>query len=164
MNRFFHPRLLAWILGAALLGLTTGGSSAARVQSGLLECNVAPGVGLIITSSRALHCVYRPRHGRPEYYVGTISRLGLDIGATGPGRFVWGVFSAGRVHHPYALAGQYAGAGAGVTVGGGLTANVLVGGNGNSISLQPLSVGAQTGLDLSAGVGALTLEPANPAY
>jgi Protein of unknown function (DUF992) len=43
-------------------------------------------------------------------------------------------------------------------LGAGGTANALVGGNSNSISLQPLS-GTSTGLNLSAGIGALTLQP-----
>ena len=39
-------------------------------------------------------------------------------------------------------------------------ANVLVGGNNNTIGLQPISVGAQTGLNLALGVSALELRPA----
>lgn len=160
MNFMFRPKM-GWLL-APLFGLAVTGAEAAPVRMGLLQCTVAPGIGFIITSDKALSCIFRPRHGRPEFYSGTIRRFGLDIGATGQGQFVWGVFSAGRVAHHYALAGEYVGAGAGVTLGGGLTANALVGGNANSISLQPLSVGAQTGLSLSAGVGALRLDPAAP--
>jgi hypothetical protein len=47
-----------------------------------------------------------------------------------------------------------------VSLGAGLGANVLVGGNGRSIALQPLSVSATTGLNIAAGVGDLFLEPA----
>ncbi|MGH6839762.1 MAG: DUF992 domain-containing protein, partial [Methylocella sp.] len=43
-------------------------------------------------------------------------------------------------------------------LGAGGSANTLVGGYGDSISLQPLS-GETTGLNLSAGIGALTLQP-----
>jgi hypothetical protein len=40
---------------------------------------------------------------------------------------------------------------------GGVGANVLLGGNSNTIALQPVSVQAQAGLNLAAGVAALTL-------
>jgi hypothetical protein len=158
MNKSFLPRPSAWLAGAAFLALATGVSSAAPVQTGLLHCNVAPGVGLIIASSRELSCVFTSYRHR-EYYTGSIRRVGLDVGFTTGGQFVWGVFSAGPIRQPYALAGEFVGATVDGSIGGGLSANVLIGGNGSSISLQPLSVGTESGLNLSAGVGAVTLAP-----
>ncbi|MEJ0092293.1 MAG: DUF992 domain-containing protein [Methylocella sp.] len=157
MNKSILPRLSAWLAGVVFLGLAAGVAAAAPVRTGLLECNVAPGVGLLVASSRALSCVFSTHHHR-EYYTGTIDRVGLDVGFTTGGRFVWAVFSAGPVR-PFALAGQFVGVGGDASLGGGLSANALVGGFGRSISLQPLSVGVQTGLNLSAGVGSITLEP-----
>jgi hypothetical protein len=154
----FFPPVRAALLGAAFVGLTATAPSATQVQSGVLECNVAAGIGFIIGSSKNLSCVFYPARGRPEYYAGTISRIGVDIGATGPGQFAWGVFTAGPPGRRYVLAGDYAGPGGGFALGAGGSANTLVGGNGGSISLQPLS-GTSTGLNLSAGIGALTLQP-----
>jgi hypothetical protein len=158
MNFSYSRSLRAALLGAALAGLTATAASATPVQFGVLECNVAPGVGIIIGSSKNLTCVFHRARGRPEYYAGTINRIGLDIGATGPGRFAWGVFTAGPPGRRYALSGDYAGPGVGIALGAGGSANSLAGGYGNLISLQPLS-GASTGLNLSAGIGALTLQP-----
>ena len=158
MNCSFFPPVRAALLGAAFVGLTATAPSATQVQSGVLECKVAPGIGFIIGSSKNLSCVFHPARGRPEYYAGTISRIGVDIGATGPGQFAWGVFTAGPPGRRYALAGDYAGPGVGFALGAGGSANTLVGGNGGSISLQPFS-GTSTGLNLSAGIGALTLQP-----
>jgi Protein of unknown function (DUF992) len=158
MNCSFSPPARAALLGAAFVGLTATAATAAPVQSGVLACNVAPGVGLVIGSSKSLSCVFHPARGRPEFYAGTLSRIGLDIGATGPGQFAWGVITNGPPGRRYALAGDYAGPGIGVALGAGGSANALVGGYGDSISLQPLS-GTSTGLNLSAGVGALTLQP-----
>jgi hypothetical protein len=158
MNYSLFPPLRAALLGAALVGLTATAPSATQVQSGVLECNVAPGVGFIIGSSKTLSCVFHPVRGRPEYYAGTINRIGLDIGVTGPGRFAWSVVSAGPPGRRYALVGDYAGPGVGFALGAGGSANTLVGGYADSISLQPLS-GPSTGLNLSAGIGALTLQP-----
>ncbi|MDQ6702881.1 MAG: DUF992 domain-containing protein [Pseudomonadota bacterium] len=159
MNFSLFPPARAALLGAALIGLTATAPSATPVQSGVLECNVAPGIGFIIGSSKSISCVFHPARGRPEFYTGTINRIGVDIGATGPGQFAWGVFTAGPSGRRYALAGDYAGPGVGFALGAGLSANTLVGGNGDSISLQPLSLGTSAGLNLSAGIGALTLLP-----
>ena len=102
------PFLPAACLGAALFGLTARASAAALVQTGVLACNVEPGVGLIIGSSKTVTCIFHPAHGRPEHYTGTISRIGLDIGGTGPGQYAWGVVTAGPTR-PLALAGNYTG-------------------------------------------------------
>jgi hypothetical protein len=152
------PLVRATLLGAAFVGLTATATSATSVQAGVLECNVVPGIGFIIGSSKSLTCVFHPARGRPEYYAGTINRIGLDIGATGPGQFAWSVFTAGPPGRRYALSGDYAGPGVGIALGAGGSANSLAGGIGNLISLQPLS-GTTTGLNLSAGIGALTLQP-----
>ncbi len=149
----------ASLFGATLIGLTLNAANAAPVQSGFLACNVAPGIGFIVGSSKTVSCIYHRSHGRPEYYTGTLSRIGLDLGATGPGQFAWGVVTAGPPSH-FALTGDYAGPGAGFALGAGLSANALVGGSDNSISLQPLAAGESTGLNLSAGIGALSLQPA----
>jgi Protein of unknown function (DUF992) len=154
---FFLPVRTA-LLGAVFLGLTASAATAAPVQSGVLECNVAPGIGFIIGSNKTLSCVFHRVRGRPEFYAGAIGRIGLDIGATGPGQFAWGVFTEGPPGRRYALAGDYGGPGIGIALGAGGSANTLVGGYANSISLQPLS-GTTTGLNLSAGIGALTLQP-----
>ena len=47
-----------------------------------------------------------------------------------------------------------------VSLGIGVGANALVGGNAGSVGLQPLSVSAQTGVDITAGITGLRLEPA----
>jgi hypothetical protein len=56
-----------------------------------------------------------------------------------------------------ALAGEYAGASAEATVGAGAGANVLVGGSNRTITLQPISVQGQVGLNLAVGVAGLNL-------
>lgn len=152
------PFLPAACLGAALFGLTASTSADALVQTGLLECNVAPGVGLIVGSSKSVSCIFHRANGRPEHYTGTLSRIGLDIGGTGPAQYAWSVITAGPTG-PMALAGNYTGPGVGFALGDGLNANALVGGAGNSISLQPVAAGASPGINLAAGIGALSLQP-----
>jgi len=55
------------------------------------------------------------------------------------------------------LAGNYGGGAASATIGVGAGANALFGGSNNTISLQPLSGQAQTGLSVAAGVAGLEL-------
>jgi hypothetical protein len=50
------------------------------------------------------------------------------------------------------LAGSYAGASAEVTVGGGIGANILVGGSYRTVELQPITVQEQTGINIAAGI------------
>jgi Protein of unknown function (DUF992) len=56
------------------------------------------------------------------------------------------------------LAGTYVGASAEVTVGGGVGANILVGGSFRTVELQPLSVQEQTGINIAAGVAEIELQ------
>jgi hypothetical protein len=130
-----------------------------HVKVGRLRCQVSAGLGLIITSSKEMECIFTAANGRHEMYHGRIRKFGLDIGGTNHGVLVWDVFSptAGPLHG--ALAGDYTGVGASATVGVGVGANALAGGSNREYSLQPLSVQVQTGLDLAAGVSELQLRP-----
>ncbi|MEO9169039.1 MAG: DUF992 domain-containing protein [Aestuariivirga sp.] len=142
----------------ALTGLLATSAQAAHsgVKVGVLECTVAPGVGLILGSSKKVSCAFKS-NGRTEYYHGTTGKLGVDIGFTNKSYLSWVVFAPGEVHRG-ALAGSYVGASAQATVIAGLGANVLVGGWSDSINLQPLSVQGQTGLNVAAGLASLNLQ------
>ena len=134
-------------------------SAQTNVKVGALRCEVSGGLGLIIASSKDMECRFTSAAGYTEHYYGTIRKFGLDIGATNKGILAWDVFAPtmGRLHH--ALAGDYIGVGASATVGAGAGANALVGGMDRSFTLQPLSIQAQTGLDLAGGVSSMTLRP-----
>ncbi|MFN4142551.1 DUF992 domain-containing protein [Aestuariivirga sp.] len=143
------------------LGLATTPALAKKgVKIGVLSCDVSGGVGMIIGSSRSVDCVFEGTVGQRERYVGSIGRFGLDVGVTGKAVMAWAVFAPGKINRG-ALAGRYAGASAEASVALGLGANVLIGGSDKSIALQPLSVQAQTGLNIAAGVASLRLKRAN---
>ena len=142
------------------LGLTAAPALAKDgVKIGVLTCDVAGGVGMIIGSKKAVDCVFEGTVGKRDHYKGSIGKFGLDVGVTGKGVRAWAVFAPGQVNRG-ALAGNYVGASAEASVAVGLGANVLVGGSDKSIALQPLSVQAQTGLNLAAGVAKLHLKRA----
>jgi hypothetical protein len=141
---------------AALALLVLAAPAQARMRAGLLTCHVAPGVGYVIGSRKAISCAFDSVRGWREHYEGRITRFGVDIGYTSGGVVAWAVYApAQRVRG--ALAGTYAGASGEATIGVGAAANVLVGGFRHSIALQPVSVGAQRGLDVAVGVSGLEL-------
>ena len=144
---------------ACALGLFAGAADADEgVKAGFLTCNVEGGVSFIFGSTRDMTCTYSPAAGGAEQYKGTISKFGVDIGYVSSAVIVWGVIAPSADVAPGALAGEYAGGTAGVTVGYGLAANALIGGGGQSVALQPLSIEGNEGLNVAAGIGAMTLE------
>jgi hypothetical protein len=148
----------AAVAAAALFAGTAANAAPHGVRVGDLTCNVASGWGFVFGSSKDLHCTYRG-NGYREHYVGSISKFGVDIGYTEGGVLVWGVFAPTSDLRKGALAGDYGGATASATVGVGVGANVLIGGLDKSIALQPLSVEGNRGLNVAAGIGAISLRP-----
>jgi len=148
----------------ATLGAAAATSAAAqnsnRVRAGMLSCDISGGVGMIIASRKEVQCVFRPSgRGPREVYVGTISKFGLDIGATAGGKMEWAVY-APTTRGLGALAGRYGGVSGEATVGVGAGVNVLMGGSNRTVSLQPISLEGQVGLNVAGGVTELELHPA----
>src|SRR5476651_756139 len=133
---------IAALVGAtALAAIATTPADAQRtsVRIGTLSCSMSAGIGLIVGSQRNVSCNFQPDNGPPELYVGTMTKIGLDIGVTGGSAIVWTVFT-GTNRYAGMLTGTYTGAQAEATVGAGIGANALIGGSNHSVALQPLSV------------------------
>jgi Protein of unknown function (DUF992) len=162
-------RRISLMLGAAaIIALASPATAAPHgVKVGILTCHVHSGWGFIVGSSKDMDCSYRPNGHQEDHYEGSISKFGVDIGYTDSGTIIWDVVAPSSDVRPGALQGDYAGATASATVGAGIGANVLLGGLDKSIALQPVSVMGNTGLDIAAGVGAISLraddEPAHVA-
>ena len=167
------PRLSSRLCAMSLLLAAASAPAAAQsAKVGTLVCHISGGVGMILAENQALDCVYQPEGGGDtSHYIGRLTNVGVNIGINGPGQLVWGVISATNSVAPGALAGDYVGAQGSVAVGAGPGGAVLVGGSSKSISLQPISISASTGLNLSAGIGNVSLQympvtpppPATPA-
>jgi hypothetical protein len=151
--------LAAGALGLAIgiVGNVTPTLAQGNVQVGTLTCNVAGGWGFVFGSSKSVRCSFARAGGRPEHYAGSINKFGVDIGYTQGGVLVWGVFAPSGGLAPGALSGNYVGASGSATVGVGAGANVLVGGSNRTISLQPVSFEGNTGLNVAAGIGSISL-------
>jgi len=151
------------IVAVAALVVSTLAAMPARaaenitVKTGYLTCHEAGGWGFIIGSSHSIHCTYTSNKHQTEYYTGTISKFGADIGYLQSAVILWAVAAPTTELEPGALAGDYAGAQASLSLGVGAGANVLLGGFHKSIALQPVSFEGQNGLNVAAGIAAMSL-------
>lgn len=156
---FKHTLLVAGVI----LALPLSAQAQEGVELGVLDCLVEGGAGFVVGSSKDVSCTYDPAdEAQPvEQYFGNISKFGLDVGVTGASVMQWLVLApTADVYEPGALSGDYVGASAQATAGVGVGANLLVGGSDQSFTLQPLSVQAQTGLNLAVGVSRFELRSA----
>jgi hypothetical protein len=145
---------------AAAVVATSIPAQAGGIKVGVLTCRIEGGAGWIIGSSKDADCTFKGAGGRREHYVGSLSRLGVDVGVTADTAMAWIVFAPGKLKKG-SLLGDYSGVGAEATPGIGIGANVLVGGLRQSINLQPVSVQGQVGLNVAAGIAHLNLRSHN---
>jgi len=149
--------LAATVTAATLCGPAATAQINGRVQAGTLSCDMSGGLGMIIASQQTLNCAFTPSiPGPPEFYTGTLTKIGFEFGITTGGVMIWVVY-APTSRPAGALAGSYAGLSAEASVMAGVGANVLIGGSFHTIVLQPLAVQSQTGLNIAAGIAGLQL-------
>jgi hypothetical protein len=76
----------------------------------LASCDISAGIGVIIASKKSVACMFTPAQPSPrEVYVGSITKFGVDLGATSVGEMIWAVY-APTTRRFGALAGHYVGA------------------------------------------------------
>jgi uncharacterized protein DUF992 len=152
-------RITPLLVALAVVCVSPAAAQAPQGTSvGVLTCKMAPSIGLIFGSRQRMACRFVPNGPYPpEAYVGVMNTIGLDVGITAGGAMAWGVFAPTAGPMRGGLAGTYVGASGAIGVGVGVGANLLFGGTGRSIALQPLSVEGSVGINLSLGVSGLTL-------
>ncbi len=144
---------------AALMAPLAAADAMPPVRAGILQCQGGQNVGFVVGSVTSLECVFQSEGRRPEPYIATVRRIGVDLGFTEQTRFTWAVNAPNSRLGRGELAGSYGGVGANASIGIGGGGNFLVGGPANAYALQPVSVQGQTGLNVAAGVAGLDLEP-----
>lgn len=156
-NKFVAFSAATAALSMLLLTTPASARQGGTVRAGVLTCEVKGGAGFVIGSSKELRCHFEASGGQSERYVGAINKYGLDVGITGNAVMTWVVLAPTTKVHRGALSGNYVGASAEVSAGIGGGANVLVGGSGKTISLQPLSVQGETGINAALAIASLEL-------
>lgn len=147
-------------LAIAAAMIAGSGAAKADIRTGQLICKISGGTGLIIVSQKELACHFDRVDGAREFYTGTVDKFGVDLGVTIGGTLIWSVFQPAVV--PGGLSGTYVGGAAEATAGVGIGASALIGGGPGGVTLQPVSIQAQAGANVAAGVGAVTLVQAPP--
>lgn len=150
---------MSFLFVAALLALAAAPAAAQNdAKAGLLTCRTGPSVGLIVGSHQRMHCQFAPDNGGPgEAYSGSITRVGLDVGIRAGGVLAWAVYAPTSALPHRALRGNYGGVSGDISLGVGAGAKLLVGGSHHTISLQPLALTGQVGVNLALGVAGLAL-------
>lgn len=151
----------ACLAGAIVLS-ATGAFAQNNTRAGILSCDVSRGIGLFVVEKQTLVCTFTSEQGgRIDNYTGTIDQYGVTLGAVKAGHLVWAVLAATTGVAKGELAGSYTGVGANASVGVGAGVNVLAGANERALSLQPLSVEGQAGINIAGGVTRVTLVSAD---
>jgi hypothetical protein len=158
------PRMcFHWAAPALLIGFMLAASPAyaegKSIRQGVLTCRTSASIGLVVGSRQRLRCQFKSDRGWTQNYAGRIGRLGLDLGVTAGGVMVWAVLASTPNIPAGALTGEFVGASGDASLGVGAGANLLVGGTRRSVSLQPLSLEGQVGVNLALGVARMTLTP-----
>jgi hypothetical protein len=143
----------------ALMAPIATASAAPAVRAGILQCQGGQNVGFVVGSVTSLECVFRSEGRRPEPYIARVQRIGLDLGVTDQTQLSWAVSAPNSRLGRGELAGSYGGVGANASIGVGGGGNFLVGGPANAYALQPISLQGQTGLNVTAGIAGLELQP-----
>src|SRR5215469_14005299 len=161
MHRF--RLILVTLASLATLSLPSAAQAPQSwTQVGSLVCKVDPNVGFIFAGHQPMQCTYTPSlaPAPPEYYDGAINTVGIDIGVSAGSVLAWGVFAPTSGLSQGALAGEYVGASGDVGFVVGAGANVLIGGSGRTVALQPLSLQGSLAFNVVLGVSSLKLRPA----
>jgi hypothetical protein len=148
--------LLAAFSLLAFAAVSSPALAHSHVAVGSLECR-SPGGFSLIVAVRDYDCTFYSDWGRAYRYQGRLTSLGFQAGVTRNEVLVWRVYAPTNRVDNKTLRGNYAGAHAGATIVVGLGANVLVGGSNRTISLQPVSVEAKTGLNFALAGSAFSL-------
>ncbi|MGH6750817.1 MAG: DUF992 domain-containing protein, partial [Bradyrhizobium sp.] len=113
----FSKRLTTFgIAIAALITPIASADALPPVRAGVLQCQGGQNVGFVVGSVTSLECVFKSEGRRPEPYIATVRRYGLDLGITGQTQLAWAVNAPNNRVDRGDLAGNYGGVGANASV------------------------------------------------
>ncbi|CAM5771463.1 hypothetical protein LMIY3S_03517 [Labrys miyagiensis] len=145
-----HPALLTLAAFIVVVGTALNFANAAsrqRAVAGTLTCQAHGGMGL---------CTYKPAGLAAQRYNAQFLYLDPQGAMARPQVLVWRVFEADE--RPRDLSGTYLSTTKTPTFAAGLGADVLVGGEGQSIALQTLSGSGSSQLGGTGRMGQMRLE------
>jgi hypothetical protein len=146
-------------LAAALAVPAAAQAPQSWAQVGGLSCKVNPNIGFIIAGHQPMECLFTSSipSDPPQAYDGAINTVGLNVGISAGGVLGWAVFAPTSGVPAGALAGDYVGVSGDIGLGVGVGANVLLGGSGRTVALQPLSLQGSVAVNVVLGMSSLSL-------
>src|SRR6266481_3052826 len=81
---------------AALMAPIASANALPPVRAGVLQCRGGQNVGFVVGSVTSLECVFQSEGRRPEPYVATVRRIGVDLGFTETTQLAWAVNAPSR--------------------------------------------------------------------
>jgi len=158
----YRHHIIAALAFVFMLAAPTFAQTTHWAQVGMLKCKLNPSIGFIIAGHQSMECHFVPKDPNlpPQAYDGALNMVGLNIGISAGGVLGWAVLARTTGLPAGALAGEYVGASGDIALGLGAGANVLIGGSGRSVALQPVSLQGSIAVKVSLGVSALNLRPA----
>ena len=152
--------LALFVLPALIAGPAAAQAPRNWTQVGMLTCKLNPSIGFVLAGHQSMECSYVPApNGPAQAYQGAINTVGVDLGITAGGVLGWAVLAPTSGIPAGALAGEYVGASGDLGIGLGAGANVLIGGSGRTVALQPVSLEGSIAVNVALGVSALKLRP-----
>ena len=150
---------------AVALGLLSAGpvpalgedQSGATVAAGMLTCSLKDVTNVILFAEETFDCTYHAADGEKTTYRGEISKLGANLAYKDKQVLKWAVIAPATFGGPGILEGGYVGTSTELSLGVGAGGRVLVGGSRHQITLQPISVSAQSGVGASVTLDSLKL-------
>ena len=153
-------RLSIILAATATLSITPAFAASSHFEAGVLTCDLSGDVGAILGSKQDVTCTFKPSApGAVVKYTGSIDQFGIDLGEITKAKLVWAVDAVTR-QTAYDLEGIYRGVEANAAVGVGVGTTILTGGSHGTLSLQPIAVDGEEGLNIAVGVAQLELKPA----
>ncbi|WP_170317552.1 DUF992 domain-containing protein [Paroceanicella profunda] len=150
--------LVASMIALGGFGVAAQAEDAAKIDVGVLTCDLTGKSNIVVLSNSQYVCTLDAQNDAwDQVYVGDIDKIGIDLNAVSQQTIKWGVLTTSGEYNPKMMEGTYIGASADAALGLGAGAKVLVGGSGDAISLQPLSVSGQEGIGIAAGLERMTL-------
>lgn len=150
-------RHIAAALAAGALLLPAPAVAAGGVSAGMLTCRLSNDTNIVVFSKESFDCTYKTTKGGTGHYAGTISRVGADLEFKSTQVLKWAVLAPATMTSADILEGNYYGGSASASVVAGAGARALVGGSGDRITLQPVSVSGQIGAGASVTLDRLKL-------
>ena len=155
----------ATCLAIMTVGAVANETKIPALEAGVLTCELSDTTNLVVVSEAKYNCLFENSvSGMPdEIYEAEIDKVGLDLSTTDTEILSWLVVSLNGEYGEGIITGNYIGASADAAIVAGGGVRGLVGGAGNKISLQPVSLSGSEGFGAAIGLERLKLQYVGPA-